>query len=181
NGLKLRWRKAFLDAIGQQQDRPPDSDDARLQKPRRLARLHGRSYLERSAGAHRRPDVAPAPQPHQSYGSESARPCAKNYSASPVAMPLRGEGRNIGERLAYLDERRHGSGQGWPGYVPFHPAAEHGQQRERDQEFDRRAEPEPVPDRSPVLAQRKGQQRRRERERGRLPEMISHFFFAASF
>src|SRR5262249_22598210 len=109
------------------------------------------------------------------------QPCAENYSTGPVAMPLRGEVWSIRERLAYLDQRRQGSRQCWPACVPFHPAAEHGQQGERNQEFDRRAEPEPVPDRSPVRAKSQGQQRRREREQGRVPEMIAHFFFAPSF
>lgn len=51
-------------------------------------------------------------------------------------------------------------------------AAEAHQHCKRNQEFERRAEPQPIADLGPVLAERDSQQARRGCEQRRLPEMV---------
>ena len=197
NRLQFRVLQAIPDAGRKPKDRAEDAEDAGFQfggggdqagqsgKTTPFKPAHGFQFAalpQRRGRAHRGGDAAPARPAIENDRREAAGPNRQKQGRQQndrVRRRWQGSRRrctgDLNRRKGLHDfphHKRQRRGRRRGQKPPSQAGADGGQQSERDEEFDRRRQPQPVPRPRAIDPEDQGQQRGGCRKAGGLPEMV---------
>ncbi len=159
-GVDTRLFEMFEERVRNQENRPPEADEARLPRPGRGHHPHRSRYGQGGGRAKRRADLGPARRPKEKHGSASERPERepdqdRNYcKGGGVDRRCRGLRERLGRR-----SDQHRAGPDVPRRTQLgSQAAQRPQDGERGQEFRRCGEPEAIADGGPCVAEDQGEE-----------------------
>src|SRR6185312_17537721 len=143
------------DALREKEDGPPPADNAWFDRTWSGTNFDGSRDRQWPAGADRGAHTHPEAQADRRDRQEAAAPYCGQDQRRPVSLTP--DGNDVGGRLKWLrngfHRMRDGGGRKSLHRSPSDVAAQTHQQRQWDQEFDRRAQPEIKTNIRPVCAQ----------------------------